>query len=66
MSRENKIYEFKSELLKDFAKYPDSKISARQFVGIRIRDLKKKLKKEPSVKKRFVIKRIIKIYEQVR
>jgi len=65
-NKEDNIYGFKSELLKDFARYPDTKMSARQFIGIRIRDLKKELSKEKSVKKKYVIKKIIKMYEELR
>jgi len=66
MARENKIYEFKSELLKDFAKYPDTKVSARKWCALRVISLKRKLKKEKLVKRKYVLKKLIKIYEDVK
>ena len=66
MSKIDKIYEFKSDLLKEFAKFPDNKMSARKFIGIRLRDLTKQYDLEKSVKKKFIIKKVIKFYEEVK
>ena len=66
MSKIDKIYEFKSDLLKDFAKFPDNQMSARKLIGIRLRDLTKQYDLEKSVKKKFIIKKIIKFYEEVK
>lgn len=66
MSREDWLYEFKSEILKDFAKYPDSKINARKFIGYRIMELQRSLNKEKSVRKKHVIRKIIKMYKELK
>ena len=64
--REDFIYEYKANILKDLSKFPDSKCDARQFIANRVRDLKRELEKEKSVKKRYVIKKIINMYNELR
>jgi hypothetical protein len=64
--REDFIYEYKSNILKDLSKFPDSKCDARQFIANRIRVLKKELEKEKSVRKKYVIKKIINMYEDLK
>ena len=66
MAQENKIYEFKSDLLKEFAKFPDNKMSARKFVSLRLRDLNKQYILEKSPRKKLVLKKIMKFYEEVK
>jgi hypothetical protein len=66
MAQENKIYEFKSDLLKEFAKFPDNKMSARKFVSLRLRDLNKQYNLEKSPRKKLVLKKIMKFYEEVK
>jgi hypothetical protein len=64
--REDFIYEYKANILKDFSNFPDSKHDARKFVAIRIRELRKELAKEKSVRKKFVLKKIIKMYDELK
>lgn len=66
MSREDTMFEYKSLFLRDLSKFPDNKISARRFIGNKIRDLKKDLKKEKSAKRRVVLRKMIKIYEEMK
>jgi hypothetical protein len=65
-NKENRVFEFKSELLKDFGKYPDNKISAKKFVALKLKELNNKLKLEKTPRKRYVLKKLIKIYEEIR
>jgi hypothetical protein len=66
MAKTDRFYEFKSDILKDFARFPDNKISARKFVSLRLRDLNNQYKKEKSVRKKAVLKKIIKFYKEVK
>lgn len=61
--KEQNTYGLECELLRDFARYPDTKASANRFVAIRLRELNRKLSLETSPKKKVIIKKIIKIYK---
>lgn len=61
--KEKNTYGLECELLRDFARYPDTKASANRFVAIRLRELNRRLNLETAPKKKAVIKKIIKIYK---
>lgn len=66
MAKIDKLYEFKSDIFKEFARFPDTKMSARKFVSFRLKELSKAYEKETSVRKKYVIKKIINFYKDVK
>jgi len=57
-------FEYKQKYLRELSGLPDEIISAKQYINVRLTQLKKKLK-DPTINKQEikVIKNLIKIYE---
>ena len=66
MGYNNNIYELKQKYLKELGKYPRSKAKARIFIGSRLGNLRKQLKKEKRPRYRNIIKKLIDIYEKAK